>query len=544
MNKLPSHYSHERCYWAHMITLRCSAKCPFCILNGRGKRIAQKEMSGKEVLEWWNGVKHQPGQKLSLIGGEPTLHPDIIEIVNGLKNYNITMTTNCKSPFYNNPDFHKVFKIHPTSTLRINTTFHPHHLSADEYLAIIKKWRKASYFVDQTSFVYTPEVMERYSDDIKKVSADISMTAGSFLGFYNDQNGFDSPFDPENLMPNESYHDQVRIKERCGLTDLDAYRHICGQATGKEAQCWHPRRSLIIGPNGDYYHCHYKMYYGIGPVCNVKDFKPVPDKAVGCRHYGLCNWCDVPRVGCTKNKTAKPQVLSKLYDKRERESPEIDNLFSDIQEFGAKHSLECNKLKWFEYAYSLLYSGHRIRGKTLDVGSARSVFPYYLSARGYSVTTIDVADGSYRDEVGDKFGVQSIVGDLREFQPELEGQFDLITNLSVIEHIDRDTRAVINLARYLKPGGIMVISTDFYDEYIEYPDANRQIVLDRPVGSHTDSRVYTPETFEKRILEPMEAIGVKRVGSTDFKNVDIADRAERSVRGLYTFGISVVRKKV
>lgn len=543
MTKLPSHYNHQRCYWAHMITLRCSAGCPFCILNGRGRRVSQKEMSGKEILEWWNGVEHEHGQKLSIIGGEPTLHPDIVEIINGLKNYNITMTTNCKSPFYKDPDFDKRFKVHPTSTLRINTTFHPNHITADEYLAVIAKWRKGSYFVDQTSFVYAPGVMEQYGNEIKKVSANISMTEGSFLGFHDDANGFNAPFDQGNLMPDENYHDLKRVGERCGLTDLAAYRHICGQATGKEAQCFHPRRSLIIGPNGDYYHCHYKMYYNIGPVCNVKNFKPVPDKAVTCRHYGLCNWCDVPRVGCVKNKTAKPQVLTKLYDKRERELPEIESLFADIKLFGIEHSLECNELKWFEYAYSLLYSGHRIRGKTLDVGSARSVFPYYLSHRGYNVTTIDVSDGSYRDETGDKFGVKSIIGDLREFDQDLEGQFDLITNLSVIEHIDEDTKAIQNLARYLKPGGVMVISTDFYDKYIEYPDANRTIVLDRPVGSHTDSRVYTPETFEERILKPLKQMGVVRVGDTDFSNVDIANRKERSVRGLYTFGISVVRRQ-
>lgn len=543
MIKLPRHYSHQRCYWAHMVTLRCSAKCPFCILNGRGKRISQKEMSGKEVLAWWNGIEHKHGQKLSIIGGEPTLHPDIVEIINGLKNYHITMTTNCKSPFYDDPNFDKKFKVHPTSTLRINTTFHPNHITSDEYLAAITKWRQGSYFVDQTSFVYAPGVIEQHGDAIRKVSAHIAMTEGSFLGFHDDENGFNAPFEPENLMPNESYHDIKRVGERCGLTNFDAYRHICGQATGKEAQCWHPRRSLILGPNGDYYHCHYKMYYNIDPVCNVQDFQPVPDEALTCRHYGLCNWCDVPRVGCSKNKTAKPQVLNKLYDKREEKRSEVASLFADIQEFGAKHSLECNKLKWFEYAYSLLYSGHRIRGKTLDVGSARSVFPYYLAAKGYKVTTIDVADGSYRDEAGGKFGVESIVGDLREFNPELEGQFDLITNLSVIEHIDEDTKAIQNLARYLKPGGVMVISTDFYDEYIEYPDANRIIVADRPAGSHTDSRVYTPEAFEERVIKPLEQMGIKRVGDTDFKNVDISDRSERSVRGLYTFGIAVFRKQ-
>ena len=141
-------------------------------------------------------------------------------------------------------------------------------------------------------------------------------------------------------------------------------------------------------------------------------------------------------------------------------------------------------------------------------------------------------------KMGQKLNVKALTGDLRVFLPELEGTFDLVSNLSVIEHIDEDTKAVLNLARYLKPGGIMVISTDFYESYIEYPDANRKIVRDRPAGSHTDSRVYTEETFLNRIILPLEQSGLRRLGLTNYRNVDIRDPGERAVRGLYTFGIA------
>lgn len=522
MVKLPEHYYHPRCYWAHMVTLRCSARCEYCILDGRGNHIKRKEISGQRILDWWNGVEHPTGQKLSIIGGEPTLHKDIIAIVNGLKNYNITITTNCKSPFYNDPNFHEKFQVHPTSTLRINTSFHPKHITGDEYLAIIEQWRTSPYFVDRTSFVYTPDVMEKYGDEIAKVEKGIALKSGPFLGFYNDEDGFDAPFEERNLMPNESFHDQNVVKEVCGISDLDAFRHITGRATGMETECWHPRRSLIIGPDGKYYHCHYKMYYDIGHVCDIEDFQPLPDKAVTCRHYGLCNWCDVPRAECVAKK-AVPQILTKLYDAKERELPEVDQLFSDIQKFGEDNSLECSPSKWFEYAYSLLYSGHRFRGKVLNVGSVRSAFIYYLGSRGYDVTTIDIADEPQGDDIGRKFGVKSIFGDLGEFNPDLEGKFDLITNLNTIEQIDEDTKAVQNLARYLRPGGIMVISTNFYDQYIGYLSVDGKVCY----------RVYTPEMFTKRILEPLEKMGVQRVGSTDFANVDIST---------VTSGISIVRK--
>ena len=541
--KLPDFYHHPLCYWAHMITFRCNGGCPFCILNGRGKRQKSPELSGKEILDFWNNIEHRPGQKLSLIGGEPTLHPDIVEIVNNLEGYDITITTNCKGPFYEDPNFYKKFKPHPSSNLRINTTFHPHFISAEDYIRVIKLYRETGYFVDQTSYVYHPDI-NQYQKAIDKVSKEIQIKATPYLGFYDPESKFQAPFLPKNIEPNENYYDLEAAATICGLTDLDAYRDMCGQYEKRQVICEHPLRSLIIGPEGNYYHCHYKLYYGIDPVCNINNFKPVTEESKDCRHYGFCNWCDVPRVGCTKNPTATQMVLNKLYDKREFERSEIQHLIREIDSFAREHNLEFNPLKWFEYSYAILYSGHRHRGKVLDVGSAKSIFPYYLAAKGYDVTTIDIADFEYRTQIGRKFGVKCITGDLRVFHPELEGKFDLITNLSVIEHIDEDTEAVLNLAKYLKPGGIMVISTDFYERYIEYPDANRTIVRDRPPDSLTDSRVYTEETFLKRIIVPLEKMGVVRLGLTNYQNVDIMNPQERSVRGLYTFGIACLRKSV
>ncbi len=541
--KLPKFYHLPQCYWAHMITFRCNGGCPFCILNGRGKRQKSPELSGKEILDFWNNIEHRPGQKLSLIGGEPTLHPDIVEIVNNLEGYDITITTNCKGPFYEDPNFYKKFKPHPSSNLRINTTFHPHFISAEDYIRVIKLYRETGYFVDQTSYVYHPDI-NQYQKAIDKVSKEIQIKATPYLGFYDPESKFQAPFLPKNIEPNENYYDLEAAATICGLTDLDAYRDMCGQYEKRQVVCEHPLRSLIIGPEGNYYHCHYKLYYGIDPVCNINNFKPVTEESKDCRHYGFCNWCDVPRVGCTKNPTATQMVLNKLYDKREFERSEIQHLIREIDSFAREHNLEFNPLKWFEYSYAILYSGHRHRGKVLDVGSAKSVFPYYLAAKGYDVTTIDIADSEYRTQIGRKFGVKCITGDLRVFHPELEGKFDLITNLSVIEHIDEDTEAVLNLAKYLKPGGIMVISTDFYERYIEYPDANRTIVRDRPPDSLTDSRVYTEETFLKRIIVPLEKMGVVRLGLTNYQNVDIMNPQERSVRGLYTFGIACLRKSV
>lgn len=539
--QLPNNYHQPNTYWAQMVTFKCNAACEFCILDRRGRRQDTTELTGKQIVDFWNSIEHRPGQKLSLIGGEPTLHKDIVDIVNGLEGYSITLTTNCKGPFYKDPEFYKKFQPHSSSTLRINTTFHPHFITADEYIDVIQKYRKTGYFVDQTSFVNRPD-LEKYEGEVDKVRKEIDITKVPYLGFWSDDEGYAAAFDEENNEPNESYPDDSPAR-LCGITSFDAYRDMCGQGEKREVTCIHPMRSLIVGPDGKHYHCHYKLYYGIDPVCSIDSFTPVTESDKSCKHYGFCNWCDIPRTGCVKNPTAKKLVLNKLYDRSERGRKEIDTLDKDVGAFATEHNLEYNNLKWFEYSYALLYSGHKHRGKVLDVGSAKSVLPYYLSSKGYKVTTMDVADEEYRKEIGKKYGVDTLTWDLRELNEDLIGTFDTVFNLSVVEHIDEDTKALINLSKYLKNGGIMVVSTDFYDKYIEYPDANRKIVLDRPAGSHTDSRVYTGDTFMERVIKPLEDNGMEVVGDINFENVDISDTTQRSVRGLYTFGVSCFRRK-
>jgi MoaA/NifB/PqqE/SkfB family radical SAM enzyme len=299
-----------------MVTFRCNGNCCFCILNGRGKAPIPPELPGHEILDWWNGLDHPKGQRLSLIGGEPLFHKDILEIVAGLENYNLTITTNCTKPCYE-------LTPHPTSTLRINTSYHPHLISADNYIKAIEGYQRAGHHVDQIAYVNYPGMEKKYAKQIKKVRRALGrLRRVPYLGFWNHVEGVNATPDPITIEPNEGYQDKEAAARICGLTDLDAYRDICGASVPRRVECIHPFKSLIIGPQGNHYHCHYKLYYDIDPVCNIKDFKPVEKDTpvipylsmVGsiqtktCDYYGFCNWCDVPRVGCVKNPTAREIV--------------------------------------------------------------------------------------------------------------------------------------------------------------------------------------------------------------------------------------------
>lgn len=324
MLRLPSNYYHPQCYWAHMVTFRCNGGCSFCILNGRGKAPIPPEMDVSEILGWWNGLEHQQGQRLSLIGGEPFKHKDILEIVAGLEGYSLTITTNCASEIHKTEGFYKDLKPHYTSTLRVNTSFHPHLIDPAHYVKVVTRYQQAGHHLDQIALVNYPGVLEKYKDEIEIVKQGLGrLRIVPYLGFYNEKEGPNAMPDTETIEPNENYYDKQAASQICGLHDMAAYRDICGQSVPRRAECVHPFKSLIIGPQGNHYHCHYKLYYDIEPVCNISNWSPVSrDYTVPrpetiytetrtCDYYGFCNWCDVPRVGCVKNPTAReiPEVV-------------------------------------------------------------------------------------------------------------------------------------------------------------------------------------------------------------------------------------------
>jgi MoaA/NifB/PqqE/SkfB family radical SAM enzyme len=370
-----------------MLTFRCNGGCPFCIISGRGYRQDSEELSGKQVLNWWNNLERNNGQRLSLIGGEPTMHEDIVEIVNNLENYHVTITTNCSGPFYQGEWWKK---FNPKCKLRINTSYHPHLLEPEDYIEKIKLFRDNGYFVDQISYVNTPDI-EKYQDKIDKVKNEIGIDYAPFLGFWNETDGYEADSCSENLHPNENYTGNIdSVKVRCGLTDLNVYREMCGQSIKKSTKCDHPFKSLIIGPDGNYYHCHYKLYYDIDPVCNINDFHGVEESDMDCRHYGYCNWCDVPRMEC-KPADYKEYLVKDFREDDNIDRREINHVFEYITDYDGDAVIE----EYYDFICMYLYRTKKHSGKFCIKGyhkNVKDVIKRFLEDRNwkYSKTNADL----------------------------------------------------------------------------------------------------------------------------------------------------------
>ncbi len=88
-------------YFIIVTTHECGRNCPFCIDKYRGRNEYISLDNVEQALDYAEKLKVKD---IFLTGGEPTKHPDIIEIAKRVKkrNFNLVMTTN-----YENPDIMK-----------------------------------------------------------------------------------------------------------------------------------------------------------------------------------------------------------------------------------------------------------------------------------------------------------------------------------------------------------------------------------------------------------------------------------------------------
>lgn len=125
----------------------------------------------------------------------------------------------------------------------------------------------------------------------------------------------------------------------------------------------------------------------------------------------------------------------------------------------------------YRYAFDQLVKAraHRV----LDVGTGTTAWPALLANCGYQVTAMDSVDSYWTGAFSNrhwKIERRDITS------PSVEGEFDAVTCLSVLEHIPDHRGAVRAMMGLLAPGGRLIITgpwndTTYVEDAYQMPDA-------------------------------------------------------------------------
>ena len=95
----------------------------------------------------------------------------------------------------------------------------------------------------------------------------------------------------------------------------------------------------------------------------------------------------------------------------------------------------------------------------LDAGSGGGHFSAEAEKRGAKVTALDVSEtllNGVRRRAGGR--VECVVGSV-EALPFSDGAFDVVLSTEVIEHVRDPMKALMELGRVVRPGGVLVVTT-------------------------------------------------------------------------------------
>ena len=144
-----------------------------------------------------------------------------------------------------------------------------------------------------------------------------------------------------------------------------------------------------------------------------------------------------------------------------------------------------NWTRWWEYTFAWLHIRDILKTRTpvhiLDIGSALTFFPVFLAHQGAHVYALDV---DARMGVWSTTAVRRLEclapDALKRFEPVNadcrstalpDESIDVVTNISVLEHLDDQDRAIAELHRVLKPRGVFVSTLDLSLDGLPFGDS-------------------------------------------------------------------------
>jgi SAM-dependent methyltransferase len=163
--------------------------------------------------------------------------------------------------------------------------------------------------------------------------------------------------------------------------------------------------------------------------------------------------------------------MKRLASVDEMNSPAFSEAMNEINEIGRRGDMRVihatSRLWEYPFCRAVIQRHAPAGARILDIGSERSPFPFHLSGKGYRVTITDI-EKKWREDWDRASRVLSVRLDQAicpaERLPFPDATFDVYLSVSVIEHTRFKEETILEAARVLKPGGLLLLTFDIYEE--------------------------------------------------------------------------------
>lgn len=252
-------------YIAVFLTFSCNYHCSYCINYFGESKFVKKMLSGKDMVKGLNRIISRDDLPVTLQGGEPSLHPDFIYIINNIKpELKIDILTNLQfdiDEFISKVDPNRIKRNSPYASIRVS--FHPKQMDIDKIIKKTLKMQDNGFYIGIWGVmhpIYEKDILKA-QEKCRKLNIDFRIK--EFLGKYNGK-----------------------------LYGTYRYEGACEKKNTKKVKC--KTTEFIIGTYGDIYRCHSDLYEGRKPVGNLLDPEfQIEDKFRECKFFGQCNPCDI-----------------------------------------------------------------------------------------------------------------------------------------------------------------------------------------------------------------------------------------------------------
>lgn len=204
------------------------------------------------------------------------------------------------------------------------------------------------------------------------------------------------------------------------------------------------------------------------------------------------------------------RAANRVLDLAELEEPWFANILAEMDQLTAREDISyLHPGKRWEYPWALSQAQLETGDRVLDAGCGASIFPIYLAKQGHRVTALDLhAPEGLNQAHG--VAVNYCQGELTRM-PFEDASFDAVFCISVIEHLGHEgaPAALQELRRVVKPGGRLLITTDYYE------DANAEIIYEGEGGPFPVDWGFFDRALLERYL--LDAPGLALEGELDLQ---------------------------